>query len=104
MTIEIHFRRDNKLTNGPKNTAWADVDGIRYEIPPRKKGANGGVIYRLILDLCDAGYEGEEFTAHDGRSVCLQGALSNKAVPAAYRGNLRVSALPTALVKQSEAA
>ncbi len=90
MAIEIHFRRDPKFTSGPKNTAWADVDGVRYEIPPNKRGGNnGGAIYRLIVELCDAGYEGEEFTAHDGRVRCLQGTLAIMAVRQPSTGRLR---------------
>ena len=108
MAIEIHFRRDPKFTSGSKNTAWADVDGVRYEIPPNKRGGNnGGAIYRLIVELCDAGYEGEEFTAHDGRVRCLQGVLSIMAVPVRYRKAPRCApraSYPTDVFKQSEAA
>ena len=32
--IEIHFRRDPRLTAGPDECAWCEIDGHRFEIEP----------------------------------------------------------------------
>jgi len=83
--IKIHYRRDPKYTTGPLNCSWADVDGVRYEIP-QAKGNNGGVVYRLIAKLCDAGYTGQKFHAEDHRGIGFSGVLDKRAIPSSHGG------------------
>lgn len=65
--VSIHFRRDPRLTVGPDECAWCEIDGQRYEIPksPKRIGtdgrrlgrrANGATVSRLIVKLAGAGY------------------------------------------------
>jgi hypothetical protein len=45
------------------------------------------VIYAMILKLCEAGYAGQDFVAHDGRIPCLYGVISRLSVPLSYGGD-----------------
>lgn len=96
--IAIHFRRDPRLTIGPDECAWCEVDGRRFEIPiaPQRFGPSGrklprrpnaGTVSRLVVKLVAAGYAGRQFEAHDGRMVCLSGVIDLNAVSAAYGGS-----------------
>ncbi len=100
MTIRINFGRDTHFTAGYGNWASCSTpDGVTHSIPAlryaERKGqlqgvghiGNGGVIYRMIIKLCDAGWEGYPFEAHDGRIPCLRGVLSKKSVPVDYGGD-----------------
>jgi len=91
--IKINFRRDPNYTSGNKNHAWCSIPrpegGYAFFIIPKKHGdgASGhNVIYAMILKLCAAGYEGREFTAHDGRIPCLSGTLNRLSVPFRHGG------------------
>ena len=56
-------------------------------MPPKTgKQNNGSPIYKMILKLVDAGYEGYEFVANDGRMDCLYGSIDKKRVPVRYGG------------------
>ena len=92
--IEIHFRRDPRLTGGPGECAWCEVEGQRYEIPPKAKGKNGGAVYRLVVMLAKAGYEGRAFETHDGRMACLRGTIDLCAVPIEYGGEKKSGKAP----------
>ncbi len=84
--IEIHFCRDKRITGGPGECAWCKVDGRRFEIPPKANRKNGGAVYRLVVMLAKAGYDGRAFETHDGRMICLRGKIDLCAVPIEYGG------------------
>lgn len=105
MTLRIDFKRDSWFTAGGGNTASCTTpDGVTHSIPPVSPGkwqmgqlggphmGHGGVIYRMIIILADAGWVGEAFEAHDGRMVCLTGVIDKKAVPVNYGGIKREAA------------
>lgn len=100
--LRINFHRDPDFQGGYDNEASCTTpDGVTHSIPPlrhdKRHGqiervghmGHGGVIYRLIIKLCDAGWEGHLFEAHDGRIPCLRGVISRKSVPVDYGGEKR---------------
>ena len=94
-TLRIDFGRDAQFTTGKDNWASCTVDGKTFAVGANSpiagvRGggvrAQGGVIYRLIVELADAGYCGRRFLAHDGRMVCLEGTIDKLNVPVRYGG------------------
>lgn len=98
MTIHIEFRRDAQFTYGGDNCAWCEVDNKVFSVPPvrrgKRKGQAEGVaasghaapVYRVLVALSDAGYDGHPFIAYDGYMPCLCGVVDKKAIPTEYGG------------------
>ena len=105
-TLRLHFRRDRDFTGGYDNCAWCITpDGVKHSISRKpyknKRGSgfahgvgdkgHGGVVYRLIIKLADAGWLGYPFEGHDGRIVAYTGVIDRTIVPTSYGGQRKTA-------------